>query len=231
MKVLIGCERSGQLRRRFRAAGHDAWSCDTEPAEDGSEFHIRDDVLLVIDEGWGLMICHPPCQYLSSSGMHWTTRGIRPRRLTDEALKFALALWNAPIPRVALENPVGILSRYIGKPTQTIQPFQFGDDASKRTCLWLRGLEPLVPDPTKFVRGRLVCGKCSYVITRDRVQSWESGATFGCPICGADAADMKPRWANQTDSGQNKLGPSDKRAAERARTYDGIAGAMVKAWG
>lgn len=230
MKVLIGCERSGQLRRRFRAAGHDAWSCDIEDAQDGSPFHIKRNILEVIhDVVWDLMICHPECRYLSSSGMHWTARGIRPKHLTDDAIKFALALWNAPIPKVALENPVGILSKRIGKPAQTIQPYQFGDDASKRTCLWLRGLEPLVPDPRQFIRGRLVCGQCGRVVHPETSIEWEFAAAHGCCKCGADAAIQRPRWANQTDSGQNRLGPSDKRAADRARTYDGIADAMVKA--
>lgn len=208
MRVLIACERSGIVREAFRALGHDAWSCDLEPAEDAGDAwwtqHFQRNVLDIfgqIDRGFlppfDLMIAHPECRYLSVSGLHWNHR--RPERaaLTEEAVAFALALWNAPIAKVALENPVGILSSRIRKPDQIIQPYEFGEDASKATCLWLRGLPQL--SPTKRIKGRIVNGK--------------------------------ERWANQTDSGQNKLGPSPTRSMDRARTYLGIAKAMAAQWG
>lgn len=205
MRILVACERSGIVREAFRRRGHDAWSCDLEPAEDGSPFHWRGDVLELLEntrsdpEFWPpfeMMVGHPECRYLSSSGLHWNTRDPARAAKTAAALEFARALWAAPIPRVAIENPVGALSRALGRPAQTIQPYQFGHDASKRTCLWLRGLPKL--RPTLRIAGRVVNGR--------------------------------ERWANQTDSGQNRLGPSPTRSMDRARTYHGIAEAMAAQW-
>lgn len=144
MRVLIACEYSGAVRRAFRDRGHDAWSCDLLSADDESPHHFRGDVLEVVGDGWDLMIAHPPCTYLCSSGIHWNAR--RPERaiLTEEAIAFFLRLWDAPIPRVAIENPIGVLSSRFRKPDQIIQPFHFGHPESKSTCLWLRGLPPLL---------------------------------------------------------------------------------------
>lgn len=159
MRVLVGCEYSGQVRRAFRALGHDAYSCDLLPADDDAgTHHMREDVLKVIGLGiWDLAIFHPPCTYLSVSGMHWTTRGKRDPQLTEDALAFVQALMDAPIPRIAIENPVSVISSRIRKPDQIIQPYWFGDDASKKTCLWLKNLPPLTP--TSMVEGRMVNGK------------------------------------------------------------------------
>lgn len=232
MNALIACECSGRVREAFRDRGVDAWSVDLKPAEDGSPFHIEGDVFGVIaGRKWDLMIAHPPCTYLSVSGMHWTTRGIRPAQLTDDALAFALRLWNAPVPRICIENPVGILPRHIGPAAQWVQPYEFGDDASKKTGLWLRRLLPLPVNPARFVRGRLVCRNCGSVISPREPKAWERTAAMGCACCGADAAAQVPRWSNQTDSGQNRLGPGATRATERSRTYPGIAAAMAEAWG
>lgn len=154
MRVLVACEFSGVVRRAFRARGHDAWSCDLLPAADGSEFHWRGDVLELLEdtrsdpEFWppfDLMIAHPPCTYLASSGLHWNTR--RPERAaqTDAAVEFVRALMNAPVRRLAIENPIGCLSTRLRKPDQIIHPWQFGHDASKATCLWLVNLPPLKP--------------------------------------------------------------------------------------
>ena len=230
MKVLIGCERSGIIREAFRARGHDAWSCDLAPAEDGSLAHHRADLLEIGSlPGWDLLIAHPPCRYLSASGMHWTTRGKRPMAATTDAARFAAAVWNLPIPRVCIENPVGYLSRALGPATEIIQPYQYGDDASKRTCLWLRGLLPLPVRFDLYVHPRLVCRQCGRV---EPVGPDQHEATRkGCRGCGANAATWLPRWANQTDSGQNRLGPSPTREMDRARTYPGIARAMAEAWG
>ena len=196
MLVLIACESSGVSRRLWREAGHDAWSCDLLPAADGSPFHITGNVLDVLGNGWDLMIAHPPCTYLCSSGMHWTTRGLRDPQLTEDALVFVRMLMDAPIPHIAVENPVGAIGSRIRPASCWVQPFEHGDDASKRTGLWLKNLPPLVP--TTIVAPRLVNGK--------------------------------PRWANQTDSGQNRLGPSPDRWQVRSKTYDGIAMAMVAQW-
>ncbi len=194
MRVLVGCEFSGVVREAFRRRGHDAWSCDLLPAEDGSEFHIEDDVLENLDLAWDLAIFHPPCTYLAGSGLHWNKRRPGRARLTESALVFVRALLDAPIPRIALENPVGCISTRIRKPDQVVHPWWFGDDASKATCLWLKGL-PLL-QPTNMLPG---------------------GRTA--------------RRANQTPSGQNKLGPSPDRWKLRSRTYPGFAHAMAAQWG
>jgi hypothetical protein len=195
MKVLVACESSGNVRDAFIRAGHDAMSCDMLPSESAGS-HYQGDVLDILDRGWDLMIAHPPCTYLSVSGMHWTTRGLRDPQLTEDALEFFRVLMNAPIHKIAIENPVSVVSSRIRKPDQIIQPYHFGHDASKKTCLWLKNLPPL--RPTQFVEPRQVNGK--------------------------------QRWANQTDSGQNKLPPSADRWKKRSETYRGIAEAMATQW-
>ena len=197
MRVLVGCEYSGRVRNAFREAGHDAWSCDLLPSEDDSPFHIQGDVLPLLDQGWDLGIFHPPCTYLAVSGLHWNKRDPARAAKTEEALDFVRTLMSAPIERIAVENPVSCISSRIRKPDQIIQPYEFGEDASKRTCLWLKNLDLLTP--THMVAPRLV--------------------------------DGKPRWSNQTDSGQNRLGPSEDRWKERSRTFVGVAKAMAEQWG
>jgi len=198
MRVLIACEFSGVVRQAFRERGHEAYSCDLLPSEDQSEYHYQDDVLEVLNEyRWDLMIAHPPCTYLSVSGLHWTTKNPQRASQTEAALWFVQYLMDVQINQICIENPVSCISSRIRKPDQIVQPYQYGEDASKKTCLWLKNLPPLVP--TQYVEPRWV--------------------------------DGKPRWANQTDSGQNKLGPSPTRAAERSRTYVGIAKAMASQWG
>ena len=197
MRVLVGCEYSGRVRNAFREAGHDAWSCDLLPSEDDSPFHIHGDVLPLLDQGWDLGIFHPPCTYLAVSGLHWNKRDPARAAKTEEALDFVRTLMSAPIERIAVENPVSCISSRIRKPDQIIQPYEFGEDASKKTCLWLKNLDLLTP--TQMVAPRLV--------------------------------DGKPRWSNQTDSGQNRLGPSEDRWKERSRTFAGVAKAMAEQWG
>lgn len=229
-RALIGCERSGIIREEFRRLGWDAWSCDLEPSEDRSPFHWQGDLLQLLEntrhdpEFWppfDLMIAHPECRFLSSSGLHWNKRRPEREEQTRAALEFAAALWNAPIPRIALENPVGALSRILGKPSQSVQPFEFGEDASKRTCLWLKGLPIL--RPTGFIEPRLICRDCG-------ARNKYAAAASGCASCGAEAGRLAPRWANQTDSGQNRLSPSAARSMDRARTYRGLARAMAEQW-
>lgn len=144
MKVLIACEYSGIVRDAFIAKGHDAVSCDLLPTDKPGP-HYQGDVFDIINNGWDLMIAHPPCTYLAVSGMHWTTRGLRDPKLTEDALDFVRRLMDAPIERIALENPVSVISSRIRKPDQIIQPWWFGHDASKKTCLWLKNLPLLVP--------------------------------------------------------------------------------------
>lgn len=197
MRVLVGCESSGRIRDAFRAKGHDAVSCDLLPTESPGP-HLQCDVRDVLSDGWDLFICHPPCTYLSSSGLHWNYRVDGRWEKTEEAVQFAIDLWSAPIEHICMENPIGHLSSRIGDPTQIIQPYQFGHDASKATCLWLKNLPPLRIERDKYVSPRLV--------------------------------DGRPRWSNQTDSGQNRLGPSDDRWKKRSETYLGVALAMAEQW-
>lgn len=164
------------------------------PADDGSPYHVLGDCLDQLGPQWDAYGFHPPCTYLCGSGLHWNNRG-RGWERTEQAIEFVKVLMVQPQPWY-LENPVGILSSRIRKPDQIVQPFQFGEDASKKTCLWLNRLPLLTP--TKMVPGRIV---------------------NGCR-----------RWSNQTDSGQNKLGPSADRWKQRSKTYPGIAEAMAEQW-
>ena len=150
MRVLVACEYSGRVREAFRAKGHDAWSCDLLPADDDSEYHIQGDALAAIEAGpWDLMIAHPPCTYMANSGVSWLHKDPSRWDRLDEAAVFFSALLDADIPRVAVENPIPhkyAVERIGGrKYTQIIQPWQFGHMETKATCLWLRGLDPLVP--------------------------------------------------------------------------------------
>lgn len=156
MRVLVACEYSGAVRDAFRARGHDAMSCDLLPS-DGPGPHYQGDVRDIIGQGWDLMVAHPPCTYLSVSGMHWTKRGLRDPQLTEDALAFVRLLMDAPVPRIAIENPISVISSRIRKPDQIIHPYQFGHDASKATCLWLKGLPPL--QPTQTIEPRIVNGR------------------------------------------------------------------------
>lgn len=150
MKVLVACEFSGRVRDAFIRRGHDAVSCDLLPTEAPGP-HIQGDILDWLGCGWDLMIAHPPCTHLAASGARWWASKVTEQR---EAIEFVRRLWESQIPRICIENPIGILSRAenLGKPTQIIQPWQFGHGESKATCLWLRGLPPLVS--TDVVPGR-----------------------------------------------------------------------------
>ena len=149
MKVLVACEFSGTVREAFRALGHEAWSCDLLPCDDVSAHHYQCDVRHVLDGGWDLMIAHPPCTHLAVSGARWFKH---KQAEQAEALEFVRLLLDAPIPRVALENPVSIISSHIRKPDQVVHPWQFGHGETKATCLWLKNLPPLTP--TQVVEGR-----------------------------------------------------------------------------
>ena len=189
MRVLVACECSGVVRDAYLAQGHDAWSCDLQPAVSNPRRHIQGDALEVAyrtRKAWDLLIAHPPCTYLTLSSS-WalmdppyhqqvkpgTLTGAARRKAQQDAAMFFMALYNAPVKRVAIENPPGAMATLFRKPDQIIQPYDFGDDASKRTGLHLRGLPTL--RPTQRIAGRLAV---------------VDGRTY-------------ERWANQTDSGQN----------------------------
>ena len=146
----MGCEYSGIVRDAFRSAGHDAWSCDLLPCEGDPEFHIQGDVSSLLDDGWDLGIFHPPCTHLAVSGARWFRDKI-PQQ--EAALDFVRLLLDAPIPRIALENPVSIISTRIRPPDQVIQPHDHGHGECKATCLWLKNLPLLVP--SNKVEGRV----------------------------------------------------------------------------
>jgi len=205
MRVLVACEFSGIVRRAFRDRGHDAWSCDLLPAEDGSAYHYQCDVRDILHEMWDLLIAHPPCTRLANSGVRWLhtpplgrTREEMWRELEEGAALFS-ALWNANhITRRCIENPVmhrhakRLISGYV-EPAQTVQPWQFGDAQSKRTCLWLHNLQPLrhtkvlMPPPSGSAERR--------------------------------------RWERV-----HRMPPSPDRSKERSRFFPGIAAAMAEQW-
>lgn len=225
LRILVAFECSGAIRRELRKLGYDAWSCDLKPARDGDEHHIQSDVFEVIDQPprmlrhsfQALLAVGPVCTYLTNSaewaykdpdfvrypgvGYHQRLRpgtlfGAERRAARAAQIERVRELWECGIERIAIENPVGVLSSLFMPPSQIIQPHWFGDDASKATCLWLKNLPLLVP--TNHVPPRIVNGR--------------------------------PRWGNQTDSGQNKLSPSDDRAELRSATFPGVASAMAQQW-
>jgi hypothetical protein len=203
MKVLVACESSGVVRDAFREIGHDALSCDLLPADNGGP-HYQGDVRDLLDEAWDMVLAFPPCTHLAVSGArHFAQKRADGRQ--QEAIDFFILFTQLACPRVAIENPIGIMSSMYRKPDQIIQPWQFGDDASKKTCLWLKNLPKLNnEDRSKWIHGRIV---------------------------GEDKRGMTVvRWANQCDSGQNKLAPSADRWKERSKTYTGIAKAMAEQW-
>lgn len=143
MRVLVACEFSGRVRRAFEKAGHDAWSCDLLPTTDPGK-HIEGDVLDILSAGWDLMVAHPPCTYLSAAGLHFCRDNPDRLKKRDNALSFVKKLWNAPIEKIAIENPVGYLSTAWQKPSQIIYMNDFGHaEARKPTCLWLKNLPKL----------------------------------------------------------------------------------------
>lgn len=215
MRVLIACEHSGRVRDAFLRLGHDAMSCDLLPTDSPGP-HYRGDVRDVLRSGWDLMIAHPDYTYLTCSA-EWaytdgpyhqklkqgTLTGGARRQARELAIEFVRELYDAPIEMVAIENPVGVLSSRFREPDQFIQPYEYGDDASKKTCLWLRNLPPL--RPTGLALPRLAP-------TRD-------GRGYAL------------RWGNQTDTGQNRESPSPHRWKIRSATWPGWAEAMALQWG
>lgn len=149
MRILIACEESQEVCKAFRARGHEAYSCDTRPCSGGHpEWHIQDDVLNHLDDGWDMMIAHPPCTRLAVSGARWFKDN---RKEQAEALAFVLMLWHAPIPKIVIENPVGAIA-WVCKPHQYIQPHEHGHPEQKKTALLLKGVKKL--EPSKPVEGR-----------------------------------------------------------------------------
>ena len=206
MKVLVACEFSGIVRDAFAKRGHDAVSCDLLPTESKGQ-HIQDDVLVILDDGWDLMIAHPPCTFISYvATSSWNDNGRVWKRL--DALRFFAKLWVAPINKICIENPMGCASPTIAKFTQIIQPYYFGDAESKRTCLWLKNLLPLehASKTTLFEQSTHVKPKVYGYYKR--------GKKKGMPIYG-----------------NSYLPQTEDRGKLRSKTFQGIADAMAEQWG
>jgi hypothetical protein len=215
MRVLVACEYSGTVRDAFIKRGHDALSCDLLPTDVPGP-HYQESVLDILGDGWDLMVAHPPCTHLAVSGArHFAAKRADGRQ--QQGIDFFMALVNAPIKRIAVENPVCIMSRLYRKPDQIIQPYEFGHPESKKTCLWLKGLPPLMATKILNPVGHKNPYGSDYKDAKGKRYS--------------EAHYNPPRWANQTPSGQNKLGPSPDRWKIRSKTYQGIADAMAEQWG
>jgi hypothetical protein len=202
MRVLVACEYSGRVRDAFIAKGHDAMSCDLLPT-DSLGPHYQGDVFDIINDGWDLMIAHPPCTYLSyAATRHWNKPG--RAELREEALKFFLDLYTSNIPKICIENPVGYVNTVWRKPDQIIHPYYFGDPVQKRTCLWLKDLKPLDYSNTKLPKPEPLY------------------------ICqGGKKKGKKIHWV-EAGVGTNKDTPRWKL---RSTTFQGIANAMAEQWG
>lgn len=233
MKILVACEWSGAVRDAFTALGHDATSCDLLPSATTGK-HVQGDVRPLLQEQWDMVIAFPPCTHLCVSGARYFAEKRSDGR-QQAGIDFFMLFANLDCPRVAIENPVGIMSTLYRKPDQIIQPWQFGHPESKSTCLWLRFLPKLQPTNVLHRPAWVRCECCDdYLCT---IHKGQHVADCPCPDIDAWAKrGLYPyvdggRWDNQCPSGQNKLGPSPERERDRGRTYPGIAAAMAQQWG
>lgn len=192
LKILIACEYSGIVRDEFITKGHDAMSCDLLPTESPGP-HYQGDVFDIINDGWDMMIAHPPCTDIAVSGAAWFKQKIADGR-QQKALEFVKCLMNAPIPRICIENPVSVISSKIRKPDQIIQPWMFGHETTKTTCLWLKNLSLLIPTNIvgKGERKTYASGKSSPL--------WHANSGGGCGHTRSKtyqgiAAAMADQWA------------------------------------
>ena len=210
MKVLIACEESQAVTKAFRALGHDAYSCDILPCSGGySEWHLQGDVFGFIKQGWDLMIAHPPCTYLSVSGArHLYNKDKSPNveryKNQAEALDFVYKLMNTDIQRIAIENPISVISSHIRKPDQIIQPYWFGDSASKSTCLWLKNLPKLQP---------------TNIVSKGEFKEWID----------KKSGKVKRQALWYYEALQQSKTPQERRTL-RSKTFKGIAEAMANQW-
>jgi hypothetical protein len=207
MKILVACEESQAVTIELRKLGHEAYSCDLLDESGGyPEWHIKGDAIKEAYSGkYDMMICFPTCTYLTVSGLHWNKRQPERAKKTEDALVFIKKLMDSPINYIALENPVGCISTRIRKPNQTIHPYQFGSNASKRTCLWLKNLPNLIP--TKYIEPRLVNGKKRWANQMDNGQNITLNKKG--KVCGWNTQEIK---------------------TIRSKTFPGIAKAMAEQW-
>jgi len=211
MKILIACEESQAVTKEFRALGHEAYSCDILPCSGGHpEWHIQDDVFNIVGGGYDLMIAHPPCTYLSVSGArHLYNRDKTPNaeryKNQEEALDFVQKLMDINIPKIAIENPISVISSHIRKPDQIIQPYWFGDSASKSTCLWLKNLPKLKP---------------TNMVDKGEFKEWIDKKT----------GKVKRQALWYYEALQQAKNSAERRTL-RSKTFQGIAKAMASQWG
>ena len=212
IRILVACEESDEVRGRLERLGFDAWSCDLMDNRNPNAKHYKGDVFDIINDGWDAMIAFPPCTHLAVSGAAWFEQKRKDGR-QQEGIKFFMDIVNAPIKSIAVENPVGIMSKIYRKPDQVIQPYYFGDEAQKTTCLWLKNLPLLYHNP--------VPNLFDHVVTHtNKGQFWEYfSKTKG-------KFQREPIWKKQT-IGLNK----NERSKQRSKTFPGIAEAMATQWG
>jgi hypothetical protein len=221
MRVLVACEESQAVTIEFRKLGHEAYSCDILPCSGGHpEWHLQQDVVPLLDETWDMVLAFPPCTHLCVSGARWFSEKRADGRQFEAFRFFMQFTYLNHIPKVAIENPIGVMSKWYRKPDQYIQPYEFGDDASKTTCLWLKGLPRLRHTNYAEPHYRCKCGhNFEYTLGK-----------YGCPnCCGEHIAKLV--FSNQTCSGQNNVRPGPEQARIRSRTFPGIAKAMAEQWG
>ena len=215
MKILIACEESQAVCKEFRKLGHEAYSCDILDCSGGHpEWHIKKDILEVINQGWDMMIAFPPCTHLTVSGARHFEQKRKDGR-QQQGIDFFMAMINAPIEKIAVENPVGIMSTIYRKPDQIIQPYYFGDPFQKTTCLWLKNLKPLYYnlEPTIFDN--------NVTATKDKGEFVEFVSKKG-------AKKRQPKW--YFDALKNAK-TKEERSTLRSKTFPGIAKAMADNWG
>ena len=210
MRVLIACEESQATTKAFRKLGHEAFSCDLLPCSGGHlEWHYQQDVFEVINEGWDLMVAHPPCTFLAVSGARWMYNkdgSVNQDRWNNQqkALAFVQKLMDAPIDKIAIENPISVISSQIRKPDQIIHPWMFGDKAQKSTCLWLKNL-PLIT-PTNIV---------------------EKGEFFEWVDKNTGKTKRQAQW--YLDALKNAK-TKEERQTLRSKTFEGMANAFADQW-
>jgi hypothetical protein len=211
MKILVACEESQAITKEFRALGHEAYSCDILPCTGGHpEWHLQGDVFGFIDQGWDLMVAHPPCTFLSVSGARHLynkdgSKNLARHQSQREALDFVARLMACDIPRIAIENPVSVISSQIRKPDQIVQPWMFGDSASKTTCLWLKNLPKLV---------------ATNVVDKGDFKEWID----------KKSGKVKRQATWYYDALINAKTPEERRSL-RSKTFKGIAQAIASQWG
>ena len=210
MKILVACEESQAVTIEFRKLGHEAYSCDIEPCSGGHpEWHLQQDVIPLLKKKWDMILAFPPCTFLTVTGNRWFNverygdKAIKRHKDREKAIEFFMLFVNADCPRIAIENPVGVMSTNYRKPDQIIQPYEFGERARKKTCLWLKGL-PLLK-PTNIV-------------------------SMGEILDGGYSVGASAHYAR--DENGKIIAWNDPRTAKiRSKTFPGIAKAMAEQWG